>query len=270
MSLTTQQRASMAPDATIMTTDTNRLRWTPILAVAGLCASVLCACVQGIEPTGPGGEGGDDSSSAGPGGGGDASAVGSGGDGATASGSGVGGAASSSAASGSTGGASASSSVSSSATGSPVTGVSIEYKTGDNTPNNNSINPHFRIVNGGATTVDLSNITIRYWYTIEAGSTTHQLHCDWAMLDCATITPVGSFAPASGMNADHYLEISFGGGSVAAGGDSGPIQLRFNKDDWSLFDETNDYSWDATKTMFAAWDKVTAYSGGRLIWGTEP
>jgi hypothetical protein len=146
-------------------------------------------------------------------------------------------------------------------------GVSIEYKA-DNTPSNNSINPHFRVANSGSSAVDLTSITIRYWYTKETGSMMQVFHCDWAKIDCGNLG--GAFTVASGMNADHYLEITFTGGSVAPGEDSGPIQLRFNMQDYAAFDETNDYSYDASKTVFAPWDKVTAYSGGQLIWGTEP
>ena len=241
-----------------------------ISTLATLALAGLCACVHGIEPEGPGGEGG--SAAVGPGGGGDASTVGVGGSGpATTSAAATGGsssvtAASSTASSGTA--ASGSATVaSSSASGSPVMGVSIEYKA-DNTPTNNSINPHFRVANSGSSPVDLTNITIRYWYTKETGSMTQVFHCDWAKIDCGNLG--GAFTVASGMNADHYLEITFTGGSVAAGDNSGPIQLRFNMQDYAAFDETNDYSYDASKTAFAPWDKVTAYSGGQLIWGTEP
>ncbi|MFP6683402.1 MAG: cellulose binding domain-containing protein [Polyangiaceae bacterium] len=235
-----------------------------ISTLATLALAGLCACVHGIEPEGPGGDGG--SAAVGPGGGGDASTVGSGGSGtATNSAAATGGssvtAASSTAANGTA------TVASSSASGSPVMGVNIEYKA-DNTPSNNSINPHFRVANSGSSAVDLTNITIRYWYTKETGSMTQVFHCDWAKIDCGNLG--GAFTAASGMNADHYLEVTFTGGSVAPGDNSGPIQLRFNMSDYAAFDETNDYSYDASKTAFAPWDKVTAYSGGQLIWGTEP
>src|SRR5262249_27454903 len=34
--------------------------------------------------------------------------------------------------------------------------------------------------------------------------------------------------------------------------------------------EGNDYSYDATKTSFADWTKVTLYRNGTLVWGAEP
>jgi hypothetical protein len=43
-----------------------------------------------------------------------------------------------------------------------------------------------------------------------------------------------------------------------------------NKNDWSNYDETNDYSFDATKTAFSDWNRVTLYRNGVLVWGIEP
>jgi cellulose 1,4-beta-cellobiosidase len=42
------------------------------------------------------------------------------------------------------------------------------------------------------------------------------------------------------------------------------------KTDWSNFDESNDYSYDPTKTSYQDWNKVTLYKGGTLVWGIEP
>ena len=59
-------------------------------------------------------------------------------------------------------------------------------------------------------------------------------------------------------------------GSLAANADTGEIQTRFNKEDWSNLDENDDYSFDPSKTAFADWHKVTLYLDGMLIWGQEP
>ena len=37
-----------------------------------------------------------------------------------------------------------------------------------------------------------------------------------------------------------------------------------------VYTQTNDPSFDATKIMYADWNRVTLYQNGTLVWGTEP
>jgi len=46
--------------------------------------------------------------------------------------------------------------------------------------------------------------------------------------------------------------------------------VRINKNDWTNYNEANDYSYDPTKTSFADWNRVTLYRNGQLVWGVEP
>ena len=48
------------------------------------------------------------------------------------------------------------------------------------------------------------------------------------------------------------------------------LQLRFHKVDWRDLDESDDYSFDPTKTEFADWERVTLYLGRSRVWGVEP
>ena len=54
----------------------------------------------------------------------------------------------------------------------------------------------------------------------------------------------------------------------------GSIILRYGLSklnvDWTNYTQTNDYSFDATKTSYADWTKVTLYRNGVLVWGVEP
>lgn len=63
--------------------------------------------------------------------------------------------------------------------------------------------------------------------------------------------------------------MGFTSGSLAAGADSGDLQLRMAKSDWSNFDESDDYSRGANSS-YADAAKVTVYVAGTLVWGTEP
>ena len=57
---------------------------------------------------------------------------------------------------------------------------------------------------------------------------------------------------------------------LPAGANTDEIQTRIYDSAFGFFTETNDYSFDATKTAYADWTKVTVYYKGNLVWGTEP
>jgi endoglucanase len=156
----------------------------------------------------------------------------------------------------------------------PVTSASIQinYKVGDpGAASDNAIKPYLQVANTGNTAINLSDVTIRYWYTIDSNQS-QTYWCDYAAVGCSNVN--GSFVAVSPArtNADYYLEISFtaGAGSLAPGGNSSDIQSRFSKNDWSNYDESNDYSYNGTMTSYGSWTKVTAYYKGTLVWGTEP
>ena len=53
-------------------------------------------------------------------------------------------------------------------------------------------------------------------------------------------------------------------GNLVAGAHTGLIQLRWNKNDWSNYNETNDHSYStsastAAPTSFVDWSRVTVY-----------
>ncbi|MNJ49242.1 Endoglucanase 5 precursor [compost metagenome] len=146
----------------------------------------------------------------------------------------------------------------------------VQYKDGDrNNASDNQIKPHFNIKNKGTTPVEMSSLTLRYYLTKDSSAAMNSW-IDYARIGGHNINR--TFSSASGHNADTYVELSFtsGAGSIPAGGDSGEIQLRMSKVDWSNFNEENDYSFDGAKTVYMDWDRVTLYQDGQLVWGIEP
>ncbi|WAM33659.1 glycoside hydrolase family 9 protein [Caldicellulosiruptor morganii] len=158
-------------------------------------------------------------------------------------------------------------------TGAPGTGSGLKvlYKNNETSASAASIRPWFKIVNGGSSSVDLSRVKIRYWYTVD-GDKPQSAVCDWAQIGASNVT-FNFVKLSSGVSgADYYLEVGFssGAGQLQPGKDTGDIQVRFNKNDWSNYNQADDWSWMQSMTNYGENTKVTLYVDGVLVWGQEP
>ncbi|MEO3946241.1 glycosyl hydrolase [Gorillibacterium sp. CAU 1737] len=148
--------------------------------------------------------------------------------------------------------------------------LTVQAFNGNTSASTNGISPKFKVVNSGTTAIQLSDVKIRYYYTID-GDSTQSFWSDWASVGSANVTSkfVKLATPVNG--ADYYLEIGF---TSAAGtlnaGQSAEVQARFSKSDWSNYTQTNDYSFLASGNQYANHNKVTGYLNGQLKWGIEP
>jgi xyloglucan-specific exo-beta-1,4-glucanase len=133
-----------------------------------------------------------------------------------------------------------------------------------------AISPQYKIINTGSEAIDLADVKIRYYFTVE-NSTDQSFWCDWSNVDSAYVT--GKFVTMENPTetADCYLEIGFTSeaGSLASG-KSAYVQTRFNKSNWSNYTQSNDYSFNSSAKDFADWTNVTAYISDSLQWGMEP
>ncbi|HEX6274689.1 MAG TPA: cellulose binding domain-containing protein, partial [Polyangiaceae bacterium] len=151
--------------------------------------------------------------------------------------------------------------------------LKIQYRASDLSGTDNQIRPHFRLFNLGSSAVTLSQVRIRYWYTRENTTLAQQMACDWAQIGCNLVTSNFTFLSPTRPNANTYLEIGFTSGTLAAGAETGPIQLRLNNANWSDYAESNDYSYSTggtPPTNYIDWTRITIYLNGVLVWGTEP
>lgn len=154
--------------------------------------------------------------------------------------------------------------------GQPFLKAQYRIRKHENRPYDNHIKPHFQIINTGTESVKYADVTLRYWYTKE-GTVSEAFWCDYAALGTTKVKGNFGAMDSATSNADGYLEISFTStASLLPNRNSGEIQTRFNKVNWSDYNETNDYSFDPSKINYTDWSKITLYYKGVLVWGAEP
>ncbi len=134
----------------------------------------------------------------------------------------------------------------------------------------NTLQPIFNVANGPQGTVNLAELTLRYYFTRDSGAVLN-FACNSAAIGCSRITGKFVALPAAVSGADHYLEIGFTStaGSLAPNGQTGEIRVSITKQDGSSFNQNNDYSFGNHSTLLD-WAKAPLYRNGALIWGSAP
>jgi len=143
-----------------------------------------------------------------------------------------------------------------------VGNLAVQYRAGDTNATDNQIRPQLNIKNNGSSVVNLSELKVRYYFSKDGGQDMSSW-IDWAQIGGNNINRTFT---------DTYVELSFtnAAGAIQAGGQTGDVQLRMSKNDWTNFNEANDYSFDPTKTSYTNWNHITLYQNGTLVWGIEP
>jgi len=147
--------------------------------------------------------------------------------------------------------------------------LKVQYHPRDTMTNDAWVMPDFNVVNNATTAVPLSELTIKYWFTIDTVQTLAAFD-DFSSVGMANTTM--AFASAGKTTADTVFVVTFqpaAGNLAANGGKTNDIELRFGKTDFSALNETNDYSF-ATGTTFVDSPHITLYRNGTIVWGQEP
>ncbi|CAI6076726.1 glycoside hydrolase family 44 protein [Cohnella sp. JJ-181] len=128
--------------------------------------------------------------------------------------------------------------------------------------------PELEIFNKSAAPIDLGGVTARYYFTIDDE---RPLTIGfWSTVAKEKVTARFVKMPVPAETADYYLELDFSAdaGVLKPGAKAG-VYTWINKDNWSSFTQTNDYSFTGAASSTAS-DKTTAYVDGQLVWGAEP
>lgn len=144
--------------------------------------------------------------------------------------------------------------------------------TGNGSASSNTISNNIQLTHSSGADLDLSKLSIRYYYTKE-GSAAETFHCDTASVNYNRAPWYASYlSVVSGTinrmnptktNADSYIEIKLNTTDAFSAGCVLTINTRLNKNDWSVYNQANDFSYnDSTH--------VAVYYNGVLVLGVEP
>ena len=143
------------------------------------------------------------------------------------------------------------------------------YSAAKDSPVTSSISTTVELRNEGNVAVPLQELTVRYWFTSETSQPLN-IYVDWAQLGAQNIDRkvVRLTTPVAG--ADSYAELGFKSNlpSLSPSSSTGDIVFRLVKPDFSLLNQTNDYSSGPVNKVENP--RITVYRNGYLIYGTEP
>ncbi|NLP15265.1 MAG: cellulose 1,4-beta-cellobiosidase [Clostridium sp.] len=144
----------------------------------------------------------------------------------------------------------------------PPNNILLQYYNNNANEMSSNINVSLKLTNNSDSSIKLSDVKIRYYYTID-GEKPQNFACDWSTIGGSNVTGRFVKLPSSKSNADYYLEIGFtdGAGSLEPN-NSIDIQARLWKSDWSNYILNNDYSTSS--------GRIALYISGRLVSGSEP
>ncbi|WP_260984607.1 glycosyl hydrolase [Paenibacillus xylanexedens] len=152
----------------------------------------------------------------------------------------------------------------------PDSKLTIQAYNGNTSASTNGIAPKFKLINSGNTAIHLSDVKVRYYYTID-GEQAQTFWSDWASVGSANVTSTFIKLDTPVTGADYYVELGFtSNAGVLNPGESAEIQARFSKNNWSNYNQSDDYSFMATGNQYANHSKITGYVSDQLVWGVEP
>ena len=140
--------------------------------------------------------------------------------------------------------------------------ISVSYDGGSN-----AISGTIDITNNGSGAIDLSDVTVNYYFTSDGG--TMEFDCYHSATNSSsggytalTDSTTGTISDYSGTDCDSVLEIGFSSGSLGSG-DTLTISFSCHRSDWQNIDTSNDYSHSSA-------GNIVVTSGGSVIAGEQP
>jgi hypothetical protein len=162
--------------------------------------------------------------------------------------------------------------------GPPPTGIVVLYRVEDSASQSAYVGCELSVANMGTASPALTDLKVRYYYTDDV-HVAPQMTINWSHVSTsgadAPLSVAYSVVPMqpAATEADTYIEFAFSGSHPAlAPGESAVFswQMQGPNPASNVYTQTNDYSFDASKTSLTAWSHVVSLQSGAVAWGTPP
>ncbi|HMJ57157.1 MAG TPA: cellulose binding domain-containing protein [Polyangiaceae bacterium] len=159
------------------------------------------------------------------------------------------------------------------------TGLSVHYVVLKTQASSPYVQCELHVKNTGTSSAQVSELKLRYYFTDEVKKTP-KVSLNWSYIcipgNCGNSMTVNSnvspnVPPAAG--ADTYIEFGFSSGHPSIGpGESADFafQMEGPNPATDVYTQTNDYSFDSSKTSPSLWPNVVLLQNGNTAWGTPP
>jgi len=127
----------------------------------------------------------------------------------------------------------------------------------------------FVLENMGNESIDMKDVKVRYYFKEDEGKNVNSSVYFYSLGEEKKDVKCKICNIAKSDVANRYLELTFENGSVSKGESAWVFGAIF-RDDWTKFNQEDDYSFSDKSSTFSEWDKMTVYISDELVWGIEP
>ncbi|MBI3979754.1 MAG: cellulase family glycosylhydrolase [Chloroflexi bacterium] len=152
----------------------------------------------------------------------------------------------------------------------PAGGWRLSQRSNDPSARTSNIGFSFSATNDGSAAVEPARLEVRYWFSSgDLHGSRQVVEIDWAALGKEHVRAEVVDAPQGGQTG--YIRFTFSREAppIAPYQTTGEVRVRLHKEDWSAYDQTNDFSF-RPGSGFEEWDGMALYLDGRRVWGREP
>lgn len=127
----------------------------------------------------------------------------------------------------------------------------------------------FVLENTGNEPIDLKNVKVRYYFKEDIEKAINFAVYFYSLGEEKTDVKGKIYNITKSDSTNRYLEVTFEKGSISPG-ESAWVFGAMYREDWTDFNQEDDWSFYKGNSTFSDWNRMTVYFSDNLVWGIEP